>query len=114
MSSNSLDGRSYYDEDTDLQPWIIATTVAITLLALLTVALRFFARYIRAAPLGADDYLILSSMVSKQARKRGIEKSRMAEIGVSILAFGSLMTAITYQICFLGTSFCCLRICHGQ
>lgn len=49
----------------NMQPWIIASTVAVTVLALLSVILRFTARWTRGASIGVDDYLILSSMVSR-------------------------------------------------
>ncbi|KAJ5503224.1 hypothetical protein N7463_006098 [Penicillium fimorum] len=50
------------DQDS-LQPWSIATTASVTVLAFVTVCLRLLARYERVQKLWWDDYMIIFSML---------------------------------------------------
>lgn len=47
-----------------LQPWSVATTASVTVLAFVTVCLRLLARYERMQKLWWDDYMVIFSMVS--------------------------------------------------
>lgn len=50
-------------EDDHLQKWVVATTSAMTGLALLAVILRLLSRYERKQKLWWDDWMIVFSMV---------------------------------------------------
>ncbi|KAK4864288.1 hypothetical protein LT330_010081 [Penicillium expansum] len=49
--------------DDSLQPWSIATTASVTVLAFVTVCLRLLARYERMQKLWWDDYMVIFSML---------------------------------------------------
>lgn len=51
------------DHDTNLQPWVTATTASVTVLAFVMVCLRLLARWERKQKLWWDDYMIMFSMV---------------------------------------------------
>lgn len=54
----------------NLQPWSISVTVAVTVLALVSVILRLVARWEKRQALWWDDYFIIWSMVSVVYRIR--------------------------------------------
>ncbi|KAK2016456.1 integral membrane protein [Colletotrichum eremochloae] len=66
MASNSgpsqLPGLPGYDPQ-NLQPWTVQVVVSVTVLAVVSVALRLYSRQIKAQKLWWDDYLIVWSMV---------------------------------------------------
>ena len=51
-----------------LQPWTVATVSAVTVLAFVAVCLRLLARFERKQKLWWDDWMIIWSMVRKQAK----------------------------------------------
>lgn len=51
-------------DQSNLQPWTIATVASVTVLAFVTVCLRLLARFERVQKLWWDDYMIIFSMVS--------------------------------------------------
>ncbi|KAK1992845.1 integral membrane protein [Colletotrichum falcatum] len=66
MASNSgpsqLPGLPGYDSQ-NLQPWIVQVVVSVTVLAVVSVALRLYSRQVKGQQLWWDDYLIVWSMV---------------------------------------------------
>lgn len=63
MAESVLPGLPGFNPD-NLQPWTVAVVVSMTILALMSVALRLVSRRIKGQPLWWDDYMILFSMVS--------------------------------------------------
>lgn len=55
------------DDSHNLQPWVTATTISVTVLAFMSVLLRLWARFERKQKLWWDDWMILWSMVSMAA-----------------------------------------------
>jgi hypothetical protein len=62
MAKSQLPGLPGFDPN-DLQPWTLNVVVSMTILALLSVAVRLTSRRIKGQPLWYDDYMIIFSMV---------------------------------------------------
>lgn len=66
----------------NLQPWTIAVTISVTLLALVSVALRLLARREKRMKLWWDDWMIIFSMVSPNLA--AAKKTNQQELGFAI------------------------------
>lgn len=62
MAESQLPGLAGFDSH-NIQPWTVAVVVSVTILSLISVALRLVSRRIKGQPLWWDDYMILFSMV---------------------------------------------------
>lgn len=62
MAQSQLHGLPGFNAD-NIQPWTVSVVVAMTILALVSVALRLLSRRIKGQPLWWDDYMIVFSMV---------------------------------------------------
>ena len=72
MSSDDksqLPGLPGYDKD-NLQPWLVAVTVSMTVLALAAVGLRLLSRRMKRQSLWLDDKMLIFSMGSLSALDR--------------------------------------------
>jgi hypothetical protein len=64
MAKSQLPGLPGFNPD-NIQPWTVSVVVSMTILALLSVALRLASRRIKAQPFWWDDYMIVFSMVRR-------------------------------------------------
>lgn len=64
---SQLPGIPGYDPD-NIQPWMVQVVTSVTVLAVVSVALRLTSRHIMGQKLWVDDYMIMFSMVRKLVR----------------------------------------------
>jgi hypothetical protein len=62
MAESQLPGLPGFNPH-NIQPWTISVVVSVTILALVSVALRLFSRRVKGQPLWWDDFMIIFSMV---------------------------------------------------
>jgi hypothetical protein len=62
MTESQLPGLRGFNPH-NIQPWTVSVVVSVTILALISVALRLFSRRIKGQPLWWDDFMIIFSMV---------------------------------------------------
>lgn len=62
MAESQLPGLPGFNPHT-IQPWTVSVVVSMTILSLVSVALRLVSRRIKKQPLWWDDYMIIFAMV---------------------------------------------------